>query len=130
MVLVWAFIRSYWKQILVALIIASVVGYWFNLVHTIDNQKAQIIQLQSSIDTLKDNNTKLVGTIDANNNAVEKIADASTATLQAFSTLNSTVSKQSNSLAATLAAIKNEKKPQTCDDTIKYLIDAAHGYAK
>lgn len=130
MVLVWAFLRSYWKEILVALIVAAIAGYWFHLEHTIDSQATQIIQLQTSVDTLKDNNVKLVGVIDANNQAVNKIAEASTATLTAFGTLNSTVSKQSGTLNAALAAVRAEKKPQTCDDTIKYLVDAAKGYQK
>lgn len=124
------FLRKWWKEIFIILVIAGGWFYYKHLVNTIDDQRTQIAQLETAKQILEDNNKKLIGAIDANNAAINKLAESTDATKKNFAALGSTVKTQNTNLEARLRAILAEKKPLTCDDTIQYLIDAVKDYPK
>jgi FtsZ-binding cell division protein ZapB len=111
-------------------LIVAVYGYWAHLESTIEGQQKTIVTLQTSVATLQANNEKLNATVQANSDAVVKLAEGTQQTVQGFAALQNTVTARTGTLQSQLRGILAEKKPQTCDDTIKYLIDAAQGYHK
>lgn len=122
------FLKRFWKELIIVLVIAAAVLYMRGLYSTIDKQKETIAQLTTANQILKDNNDKLEKTIAANNEAISKMAAGAKETNKAFSTLNTTVKAQTSSLEERLRRILQDKKPQTCEDTIQYLLEAAKGF--
>lgn len=123
-----AFLKSWWKEILIAVIIAAVFGWYHHLTSTIADQKADIARLTTENTIVKENNAKLEASITANNAAITKLAEGAADTKKNFAALGTTVKTQSSTLEARLRGVLAEKKPQTCQDTIQYLLDAVKEY--
>ena len=121
---------SYWKYLLVAAIVAGGFLYVNNLKSTIADQKDQISSLQLENQVVKDNNKKLETSIAASNDAIAKLSAGAADTKKQFDALNTTVRTQTSGLETRLRNILTEKKPQTCEDTIQYLLRAVGEYSK
>lgn len=130
MTLILMFLKSWWKEIAVALIVAAGIFYVENLRSTVADDKVTIGNLTTENKIMKDNNDKLQGALTAQNASLEKIAQGADDTKAKFTALNSSVKSSSANLATTLKGILADKKPQTCQDTITYLLDAVKGYQK
>lgn len=124
------FLKAWWKEILIALIIAAAALYVHNLNSTIADQTKTISDLKLENTIVKDNNAKLEAAISANNAAITKLADGAESTKSAFEKLNTNVKGQLNGLDGRLKTILASKKPVTCEETIQYLIDGAKEYQK
>jgi peptidoglycan hydrolase CwlO-like protein len=122
------FLKTWWKEILFALVIAADVWYVQNLRVTVAQQETKIVLLEADNKTLKDNNATLVASIGAVNGSLEKLGKGVDKTNQSFAALGKTVDTQSKNLDSRLALILKDKKPLTCQDAIKYLLDATKEY--
>lgn len=124
------YVKDNWK--LVSLIIVGLIIFAYVEMLRIDilQKENQIIKLQADNATLQHNVDTLEGAIKSQNVAIDKIDALAKITQQSFSKLGVDVANQGASLNTTLVNILKEKKPVTCDDTIKYLIEARKGYAK
>lgn len=122
------FLRTWWKLIIIVMIIAAGVMWYKHLTNTIEDQREQIASLTTENTVIKENNAKLEASIQANNTAISKLAEGAADTKRNFAALGSTVRSQSDSLEQRLRGILVERKPQTCEETIQYLIDAAKEY--
>lgn len=125
-----ALLQKWWKPLAIILIIGLIYGYWHHLESTISDQRTEIATLNTANTILKQNNDKLTTSIADINVSVGKLAEGTSQTQASFATLNATVKVQTGSLDQKLRAVLADKKPQSCDDTIRYLVEAAKGYQK
>lgn len=123
-------LKVWWKPVAIIALLLAFVGYIYHLNHTIDKQLLTIATLQQENDTIKQNNAVLEASVNANNQAIGKLAAGADLTQKAFATLSSNVKAQLTGLDSQLKRIANEQKPVTCEDTIRYLIDAVPEYPK
>lgn len=121
-------VKLWWKPLLAAFVVAGAATYVIRLRDTITDQQRQIATLKVENEIVKANNAVLTASIQASNQAIDKLADGAKTTQQAFVSLSSNVKGQLQGLDKRLQQISVETKPATCEDTIKYLIDAAKGY--
>jgi predicted nucleic acid-binding Zn-ribbon protein len=121
---------KYWKYLLVAALVAGAFLYINGLKSTIADQEKQIDALTLENQIVKDNNAKLEGAITASNEAIGKLSTGAADTKKQFDNLNTTVKNQTAGLELRLRGILAEKKPQTCEDTIQYLLRAVEEYSK
>jgi peptidoglycan hydrolase CwlO-like protein len=123
-----SFLKSNWKAIALAMLVAGVLLY----IHTLKVERAhlhtQVTELNAQITTLKNNNAVLESSIKATNTALERTSEAAKQTKDGFAALGATVTAANNNVASKLAKIQTGVKPSTCEDTLKYLINAAQEY--
>lgn len=122
------FLRKYWQYFLLAAVVGGGWMYYNHLTSTIATQEQTISRLTLENTVVKENNDKLQASIEASNKSIELLAKGAADTKQGFVTLNNTVRTQTSSLNDKLENILADPKPQTCEDTIKYLIDAVKEY--
>lgn len=124
------FAKNNWKLIAAAVVVGAIAWYHHSLTSEIADQKEKIVSLETANTVLKENNDKLEGVIEANNASIKLLAEGAQQTKKDFATLNSNVNKSAKDLEKRLTGILNEAKPQTCEATIQYLLDAVKGYPK
>lgn len=125
-ILLW--LRDNWKVAAIAAIIIAIVVYVESLRVEIALKDGKITSLQADLAVAQQNNITLTGAVNAQNDAVGKISALADQTKRGFDALGVNVAQQTSVLDSRLAAILKDKKPVTCEDTVKYLIDAAKGY--
>jgi type II secretory pathway pseudopilin PulG len=77
---------------------------------------------------LRNENQQLTNHIAATDAALSKISQLATSTQHQFDVLNGTIEQQNAALETQLAGITKQQPPQTCNDTITYLIDAVKDF--
>lgn len=125
-----SFFTKNWKLLVVAAAIGGAYLYVQNLRSTVNEQREQIATLQLENQIIKENNVKLEAALTASNQAIGKLAEGAAQTKKDFATLNTNVRSQSTKLEERLRQILAEKKPETCEATIDYLIDAVKEYQR
>lgn len=125
-----AFLKTWWKEIAVAALAATVYLYWHHLTSQITSLENNIISLQTVNTVLKSNNDKLELAIKTNNSAVQALSDGATKTKSDFNDLNANVTAQIAALNPKLTAILKGVKPVSCEATVKYLLDARTEYPR
>lgn len=122
------FLKDNWKAIVVAGVAIALVLYISALRIEVATKDAKIASLEADVVTLKQNNATLDSALSTQNDAIGKISDLAAQTKKGFEALGINVNNQTTTLNTRLAEILKDKKPITCEDTIKYLIDASKGY--
>lgn len=125
-----ALIKSNWKIIAVVALVGAVALYYNHLTSTIAKQTLTIAQLEDVNRILEQNVETLESAVKANNESIKLLAEGAETTKQQFDALDKTVQQSSARLSRQLSGILSEPKPQTCDASIQYLIDAAKGFRK
>lgn len=121
-------LKSNWKLIAAVVVIGGVYLYHNHLTSTIERQRGDIATLENVRDVLEQNVQTLERTITANNESIRALAAGAEQTQKDFDQLNRSVKQSSERLSRQLGGILTEPKPQTCDASIQYLIDAAKGF--
>lgn len=121
-------IKTYWREILIALIVVAGYMYVAGLKLTIAEQAKQMEIDKINITTLTANNGKLEASIKDANVMIDKFDQFTADTKKQFAGLNKDVAARNQTLATQIQDILREKKPQTCEEAINYLIN--HGGAK
>ena len=124
------FLRSYWKEIAIALVVLGAYWYVTNLQSTVKDQERDIRTLTAEKVVLEANNVVLETAIKTTNAALGKFADAGGKTQREFDKVNAHVTAQSQVLFGKLASVAKDKKPVTCEATIQYLVDGAKEFKK
>lgn len=122
------FLKKWWKEILIVLVVVAGIWYVRNLQNTVEEQKVTITQMKMANDTLKESNRVLTNTVTANNKTIEELSKGADKTKQEFDKLNSKVAQQTTELTRRLKDILNRPAPVTCEDTIDYLLEAVPTY--
>lgn len=125
-----AFLRMWWKEIFIVAVIAGGVWYVYNLHDKIDEQQEQLRIAQINIDTLTANNTRLENAVKEANVLVERFDKFAADTRTNFADLNKSVTGSNLAMSRQQQMILRERKPQTCEEAIKYLIDAQREFAR
>lgn len=125
-----ALAKDNWKAVGCAILVVCAVVYVMSLRLEIAHQETTIATLEADNTTLKQNNAVLSTALTTQNNAIDEISKLSSQTKKGFEALGVNVSNQTVALNTRLAAILKDKKPITCEETIKYLIDASKEYTK
>lgn len=123
-------LKTYWREIFIAFVIVASLMYVAQLRETIKEQEAQIAIDKINIQTLTTNNTKLEAAIKDTNTVIERFDQFTIDTKKQFDGLNKTVIVRNQQLASQLQSILGEKRPQTCEEAILYLIEARKEYAR
>jgi predicted nucleic acid-binding Zn-ribbon protein len=121
-------LKEYWLHILVIVIMLGMLGFIGVLKIDNANQRTEIVKLEAENTTLSKNNELLSRALDVQNTAIGKLSDTANDAKKNFDKLNTTVVTQNAALDAKLNQMLKDKKPVTCQDTIKYLIDAKAQY--
>ena len=124
------FLKAWWKEIAIALIVGGGIWYVNHLQNTVDKQKQQLVVQAAQNKVLIENDQVLQNAINATNKSFEAIDKIDKNNKEQFAKLQTVVNSTNTTISKRLAAILVEKKPQNCDQTIQYLIDAAKGYSK
>lgn len=133
------FLKSNWKATLggglALLFVVAVIGYIValriersTLTSQITKLTATNVGLEHDKQTLQSNVKTLTDAIGTTNAAIEKLSASAAQTQHNFTTLNTTIHTETSNLAAKLDKQQQEQKPQTCDASIKYLVDAVPEY--
>lgn len=125
-----AFLRAWWKELFIVAVIAAGVFYVYNLHNTIDKQQEELRIAEINIQTLTANNTRLEAAVKDANAIVERFDKFAADTRTNFTDLNKNVAGSNLALSRQLQNILRERKPQTCEEAIMYLIDAQKEYAR
>lgn len=126
--IVLKFLLRWWKEILIALVIVGAVWYVRNLQNTVEEQRTEITNLTTANKVLKDSNEVLTKTVTANNRTIEELSKGADQTKREFDKLTIQVEQQTRVLTKRLKDIMSRPLPETCEDTIKYMIDAVPTY--
>ena len=130
MTVFFALLRVWWKPLL---LVGVVVGAWLYVDHlrtTIVTQAGRIEALTNENKIITDNNKKLVTAIGVTNEVVGKMGSGSDLIKKNFEALVGNVRAQNSNLEARMKQMWTERKPQNCDETIQYLINAVPEYKK
>jgi cell division protein FtsB len=128
--LIFSLLQRFWLPILISVVVGCGVWYVNNLRNTVESQKKDIATLEVQKAALQASNDQLVASIQVSNAALDEIRKLAPNTKQEFAKLQASVSSQSDVLAIRIKQILAEKKPQTCEETIQYLINAQKEYKR
>lgn len=123
-------LKNYWREIFIGFVIVASLMYVAQLKQTIREQEAQMEVDKVNIQTLTSNNAKLELAIKDANTVIERFDKFTTDTKKQFDGLNKTIDARNQQLASQLQSILGEKRPQTCEEAIMYLIEARKEYAR
>lgn len=125
-------VANYKKIIAIVVVLGGVFVYWNYMTSKIKTQATEIVLLtqqrdilSASLQTAIDGNKLLSDTIERTNEQISLLSLATASSSAAFANLNTAVTSQTGRLAGRLDAVMKQQKPVTCEDTIRYLIDAA-----
>lgn len=131
------FVVKNWQYILLLAILASGFFYWQSLKHQISDlelkleaKQNEIAALQLQVQTCEANFKGLVGSLEAQNDALGKIDETIKKSQQDWKKLANTITTSNAVLDRRLREILNDKKPESCEEAIRYLLDARKGYPK
>lgn len=122
------FLAKWWKEILIVLVIIAGIWYVRNLQTTVKDQATTITQMEIVNKTLEESNKTLTATVTANNKTIAEMGKGAAQTKEEFAKLNGQVEAQTRVLTNRLRDILNRPVPETCNDTITYMLDAAPTY--
>lgn len=126
----WAFTIAHPKEIFVIGALLALLGFvakqHFDTVAA--EQKLAVCEANSK--TLAENNAKLTQAVNDANDMVNRFEKFTSDTKTRFDSLTKGVDLSNKALATQLQSILKEKRPQTCEEAIQYLIDAQKEYAK
>lgn len=125
-----SFVFKYWQWILLAIVIAGAYFHYTGLVHERDKLKQQVVELQTANQICNDNNAKLESNIANMNKAIDKLSTVTTNQTNKIESFKKDVATRTDSIKSEVKKILAGQKPQTCEDSIKYLIDATKEYNK
>jgi len=124
------FIRKYWRDIVIALLVIASIMYVSGLKLTIKEQAKQLELDATNISVLTDNNSRLESGLQTQNMMISKFDQYARGTQTMFNDLSGTVAARNDELSKKLQTIAQAKKPQTCNDAIEYLIVHGNGSVK
>jgi predicted methyltransferase len=128
--LVLDFLKRYWAQIAVVLIVVSGALYVRHLYVTVQDQKIEIAKLETVTQQCAMANESFRDIIAANNQTVQQVSDFTTQQQKKMDDLATNIATQQHGVADKVNKLLQATKPQSCDDAIKYLIDGAQEYHK
>jgi len=133
----WTIIKKFWPYILIGLAILGVYFYWQGLLGDIKDLNAEIgrknteiATLETRLSTCEANFAGVKGSLDVQNSALGKIDGLLKKNQNDWKALVGKIDSSNDELSKRLAGILQEKKPETCEAAIKYLLDARVGYPK
>lgn len=127
---VWPLIKKFWPYLLVLAIAVGGYLYWNSLINKIERLEHDNATLQLQLQTCETNFNGLKGSLDAQNEALKKIDKMVEQNQQEWKKLYSNIKGQNAALDKRLQEILKEKKPESCQAAIKYLLEARKGYTK
>lgn len=128
MTIFYSFLKAWWKEIFIVLVVLGAVAYVRDLQLTVERQAVTIAQMDIIKNTLIQSNETLTATIKQNSQALAELSEGADFTKEEFAKLNGRVASQTQEIADRLKGILNKPVPVTCEDTIDYMIDAAPTY--
>lgn len=128
--IVWAILKRYWMWILLAIVIASAYFYITGLIHENKalNQKVTELQIQKKI--CEDNTRSLEEKLDMINRSIDQLSDVTQKQTAKLDALGRDVTARTKDIKNDVQTVLNGQKPKSCEDAIKYLIDARKEYTK
>lgn len=117
------FIKKYWKQIIIALIIGGTLWHIKNLNETIHERDTKIVQLTTELQRTKENLKTTQDTISDQNKKLQDAAKVAENNQKDLNTLGDKLKKEAANNKLQIDKLRNQPAPKTCDDVKKYLQD-------
>lgn len=117
------FIKKYWKQIIIALIIGGTLWHIKNLNETIRERDTKIVQLTTELQRTKENLKTTQDTISDQNKKLQDAAKVAENNQKDLNTLGDKLKKEAANNKLQIDKLRNQPAPKTCDDVKKYLQD-------
>jgi hypothetical protein len=123
-------LKTSWREALIVLLILSTVGYGIKQHLLIKQQETIIARKDEQLKIAETNISNLESSIKQANFMIEKFDDFAASVKNQYAVLTASVNISNKTLAEQLRLITEEKKPQTCEEAIQYLIQANKDYPK
>lgn len=117
------FIKKYWKQIILALIIGGTLWHIKNLNETISKRNDTITHLTADLQKTKDNLKTCQDTITDQNQKLKDAATIAENNQKELDKLGDRLKKDAASNKLEIDRLRNQPAPKTCNDVKKYLQD-------
>ena len=119
------FVLKHWKPLLVIGILAGLYFYRLHLLNTIGDLEDQLQLAQSNLVTCQANQVKLQSGIDRQNDEIERWAEIGREQGEKLAELEGKLTERQKVIDTRVREVLTGKKPENCDDAIKYLIQSA-----
>jgi len=116
---------THWKPILIILALGAVWWVWDDMKDTIEEQKTEIAELTQRLNVCKDNQQVLENAISKQNETIDRAKEAGIRAEQRIAELRGRISSLTQEHQTEIDRILNEARPETCEESIEYLIDAS-----
>lgn len=130
MTLVTAFVRLYWKQLTIIVVVCSIVIYVFWLRHQVAARDLTIASLTSTIAGCKLANEQFAALTKSTTESVDRLAKFTEEQQYKMSKLGDQLIQQQSAVNDKVVRLLNAPRPQTCEESIRYLIDGSQEYVK
>lgn len=127
MTVILKWMLSNWKLVAGGVVVLLVLTYIKALQLQISSQTKQLVDLASEVATCKQNVDTLSRGIDVQNEAIAATDSQFQRSEAEFKQLEKTISRQVKQIEQ-FKRVLAEPKPATCEETIKYLIEARKEY--
>ena len=111
------FLLKHWQAIAIVVLISSIIIYHQYRTYTISS-------LQSKLELCTKGKEELAQLLQKQNNRIEELVKKGRMEAAKFEELKTKIESSKLSLDSRINIILSEPKPQTCENAIKYLIDA------
>jgi len=120
---IFEFLKKNWQVVALVLLIGG--SYWYvkSLNNQITDLNKEVTELKVANAMCENSRATLKGAIDTQNSEIQKWVNVGRKSKKAFDDLKGTIEKQRQISALELQKILQEKKPETCQEAINYLVD-------
>lgn len=126
--LILKFIFKFWPYILGILVIVGAWMHYQKVVHDRDKYKEQVVQIKEQMAVCEANRKDLEDKINKVNKAIDVMNAVTNRNTVQLQKLQQDVQSKTGDIKAGVDKILAGQKPKSCEDSIKYLIDAVKEY--
>jgi len=120
---IFEFLKKNWQIVALVLLIGGSYLYVKSLIDQNAALNNEVTELKVANATIENSRAALKVAIDSQNSEIQKWVNVGRKSKKDFDDLKSTIEKQRQASALELQKILQEKKPETCQEAINYLVD-------
>ena len=120
---IFEFLKKNWQIVALVLLIGGSYLYVKSLIDQNAALNNEVTELKVANATIENSRVALKVAIDSQNSEIQKWVNVGRKSKKDFDDLKSTIEKQRQASALELQKILQEKKPETCQEAINYLVD-------
>jgi len=114
-------LKSYWKEVLVAILVATLLGVIHFKNNKLDTQNTTILQLQEDLAVTKSQLSECRGHIDGQNIKIIEAAENSKKNIESMNELGKSIDAIKKDQKLVIDNLRNQPAPVTCKEATDYL---------